>query len=221
VLVRVPMSFDIRDGSVTAARTEDEADLSLPDDGYATPGAAAAALLDSLSAVPGVAFPWGWPEADCVLDLTAGPDEKPVRIDITDPLGEWRFNIAIDTDTAALKCTYDYRVLAGDHEDSLYTRAPYQIQADSRSPASFNLRWALNQWIISHIQLFPFSGDWDALWPRWRNVVRVPWSGGGASQSGGGLRRSCTRRQPVPSASGTRDRARPGSWACRQTMFTD
>lgn len=151
VLVRVPMSFDIRDGSVTAARTEDEADVSLPDDGYGTPAEAAAALLDSLSAVPGVAFPWRWPEADCVLDLSAGPRGKLVRVEIADPLGQWRFRVTVGTDTAALKCTRDYRAMAGDDEGSFYTRAPYQIEAETRSPASFNLRWALNQWIISHI----------------------------------------------------------------------
>jgi hypothetical protein len=43
--------------------------------------------------------------------------------------------------------------MAGDDEGSFYTRAPYQIEADAdtRSPASSNLRWALNEWIISHI----------------------------------------------------------------------
>lgn len=98
----MPISFDIRDGTVIAGRSEDEATVSLPDDGYVDPGDAANDPLDALGAVPGLTSPEEWPEASVVLDLVAGADKIPIRLEITDPLGEWRLNVTIGSDAAKL-----------------------------------------------------------------------------------------------------------------------
>jgi hypothetical protein len=67
VLVRLPMSFDIRDGSVTAGRVEDEATVSLPPDGPVSrpePGqrrAPAAPATTYTATRPGQARGRDWP----------------------------------------------------------------------------------------------------------------------------------------------------------------
>ena len=123
------MSFDIRDGNVIAGRSEDEATVFLPDTGYNDPGEAAADLLDALSAVPGLTPPEAWPEASGVLDLVTGADKTPVRLEITDPHGEWRFNVTIGAETAELICTYDDSSPAVNREDDFYVRPPYQVDS--------------------------------------------------------------------------------------------
>jgi hypothetical protein len=99
VLVRVPMSFDIRDGDVIAGRSEDEATVSLPDNRYHDPFDAADDLLDTLGAVPGLIPPEAWPDTSEVLDLVAGTRRTPVRLDINDPHGEWHLNVTIGAET--------------------------------------------------------------------------------------------------------------------------
>ena len=149
VLVRVPMSFDIRDGSVTAARSEDEASVFLADDGYDDPGDAAAELLDALSSVPGLTPPEMWPEASGVMDLVAGADETPVSMEVSDPLGEWRLHVMIGDDTAELRCEYDDSGLVSDREDTFYVSPPYHAEFHGDHSATLNPFWALNQWIIA------------------------------------------------------------------------
>ena len=149
VLVRVPMSFDIQDRNVIAGRSEDEATVSLPDDGYYDSGDAADDLLDSLSAVPGLTPPEVWPEASVVLDLVAGADKTPVQLEITDPHGEWQLNVTIGADTAELICAFDYNAVAGGRKETFYFRPPYQVELRNGGPAKFNPLWALNQWIIA------------------------------------------------------------------------
>jgi hypothetical protein len=151
VLVRVPMSFDIRDGTVIAGRSEDEAAVSLPDDGYHDPGDAAADLLDTLSTVPGLTPPEEWPDASVVWDLAAGIGKTPVRLEITAPRGEWWLNVTIGTDTAELHCTYNDSAVVSDREDTFHVFPPFQVEFHSGGPASFNPLWALNQWIIARI----------------------------------------------------------------------
>jgi hypothetical protein len=148
VLVRVPMSFDIRDGSVTAGRSEDEATVSLPPDGYRDPADATAALLETLSAVPGLTPPDAWP-ASGVLDLLAGSGKIPVRLQTTDTGEGWRVSVVIGDDIAELSCTYDASARTGDREDTYYFRPPYQVDLDNGGPAPFNPLWALNQWILT------------------------------------------------------------------------
>jgi hypothetical protein len=80
------MSFDIRDGGVIAARSEDEASVFLDDDRYSDPGDAAAELLDALSAVPGLA-PLEWPEASGEMDLVAGAEATPISMEVGEPPG--------------------------------------------------------------------------------------------------------------------------------------
>jgi hypothetical protein len=148
VLVRVPMSFDIRDRSVTAVRSEDDATVSLPPDGYRDPSDATAALLETLSAVPGLTPPEAWP-ADGVIDLVAGADKTPVHLETTDIGGGWRVRVTIGDDTAELSCTYDASARTGDREDTYYFRPPYQVDLDNGAPLPFNPLWALNQWILT------------------------------------------------------------------------
>jgi hypothetical protein len=148
VLVRVPMSFDIQDGNVITGRSEDEAAVFLPGDGYHDPGDAGTDLLNTLSAVPGLTPPEAWPEASGALDLVAGADKTPVHLEITDPHGRWRLNVTIGADTADLICTYDDGALTGDWEDTFYARPPYQVEFRTGGRTPFNPLWALNQWII-------------------------------------------------------------------------
>jgi hypothetical protein len=148
VLVRVPMSFDIRDGSVIAARSEDEASVFLEDDRYSDPGEAAAELLDALSAVPGLTPP-EWPEASGVMELVAGADATPVSMEVGEPLGEWRLHVTVGDDTAELRCVYDDSGLVSDREDTFYVFPPYHAEFRGDHPASLNPFWALNQWIIA------------------------------------------------------------------------
>jgi hypothetical protein len=149
VLVRVPMSFDIQDGNVIAARSEDEATVFLPDDRYYDSGDAADDLLDSLTAIPGLTPPEMWPETDVVLDLVAGADKTPVQLEITDPHAAWQLNVTIGADTAQLICTYDYSAVAGGRKEIVYINPPYQVELRNGGPAPFNPLWALNQWIIA------------------------------------------------------------------------
>ena len=147
-VVRVPMSFDIRDGSVIAARSEDEASVFLEDDRYSDPGEAAAELLDALRAVPGLTPP-EWPEASGVMDLVAGADATPVSMEVGEPLGEWRLHVTVGDDTAELRCVYDDSGLVSDREDTFYVFPPYHAEFRGDHPASLNPFWALNQWIIA------------------------------------------------------------------------
>jgi hypothetical protein len=149
VLIRVPMSFDIQDGSVIAGRSEDEASVFLPDDGYGDTGDAAAALLDALSAVPGLTPPEIWPEANEVMDLVAGADETPVSMEVDDPVGEWQLHVSVGADTAELRCIYDDSGLVSDREDTFYVSPPYHVEFHSDYLASLNPFWALNRWIIA------------------------------------------------------------------------
>lgn len=149
VLVRVPMSFDIRDGSVIAGRSEDEASVFLPDDGYDDPGDAAAELFDALSAVPGLTPPEMWPEASGVMDLVAGADQTPVSMEVGDPLGEWQLHVTIGNDAVELRCTYDGSGLVSDREDTFYVSPPYRVEFQSDRSASLNPFWALSLWIIA------------------------------------------------------------------------
>jgi hypothetical protein len=151
VLIRVPMSFDIQDGNVIAARSEDEATVSLPDNEYYDSGDAANDLLDSLSAVPGLTLPEVWPEANAVLNLVAGAAKTPVQLEITDPREEWQLNVMIGDDTAELVCTFDHNAVAGGRRGTFYVRPPYQVELRDDGPMSFNPLWALNQWIIARI----------------------------------------------------------------------
>ena len=144
------MSFDIRDGIVVAVRSEDEATVFLPDDGYADPGDAAAELRDALSIIPGLTLPETWPETSGATDLLIDPGQTPIHLEITEPYGEWRLHVAIGADSTGLRCVYDPDALAGDHEDQFYVHPPYQIEFDGQRRA-FNPLWALNQWIIARI----------------------------------------------------------------------
>lgn len=148
VLVRVPMSFDIRDGVVIAGRGEDEATVFLPPGGYHDPDDAAAELRDALSVVPGLILPDVWP-VDGVLDLIAGADATPVHLEVADTGGEWQLIVTIGGDTAELNCTYDVSARTGDREDTYYFRPPYQVELDNGGPVAFNPLWGLNQWIIA------------------------------------------------------------------------
>lgn len=147
VLVRVPMSFDIRDGSVIAARGEDEASVFLDHDRYDEPDEAAAELLDALGAVPGLTPP-EWPEASSEIGLVAGAHATPVSMEISEPLGEWQLDVNIGDDTAELRCVYDDSGLVSDHEDTFYVFPPYHAEFRGDQYASRNPFWALNQWII-------------------------------------------------------------------------
>ena len=149
VLVRVPMSFDIQDGNVFAARSEDEATVFLPDDGYYDSSDAANDLLDSLGAVPGLTLPEVWPETTVVLDLAAGADKTPVQLEITNPHEEWQLNVTIGADAAELVCTFDHNAVAGGRKETFYVRPPYHVELRNEDPTSFNPLWALNQWIIA------------------------------------------------------------------------
>jgi len=141
VLVRVPMSFDIRDGGVIAARSEDEASVFLDDDRYSDPGDAAAELLDALSAVPGLTPP-EWPEASGEMDLVAGAEATPVSMEVGEPLGEWRLHVTVGDDTAELRCVYDDSGLVSDHEDTFYVFPPYHAEFRGDRDASLNPFWA-------------------------------------------------------------------------------
>jgi hypothetical protein len=149
LLVRVPMSFDIQDGNVIAARSEDEAAVLLPDERYYNSGDAADSLLESLGAVPGLTPPEVWPGNGVVLELVAGADNTPVQLEITDHDGEWQLDVTIGAETAELICTYDYSAVAGGRKETFYLRPPYQLELRNGSQASFNPLWALNQWIIA------------------------------------------------------------------------
>lgn len=149
VLVRVPMSFDIQDGHVIRARSEDEAVVSLPENRYHDPFDAAADLLDTLGAVPGLVPPDAWPETSEVLDLVAGARRTPVRLDINDPQGEWHLNVTVGTETAELICIFDHNAVRGGRKETFYIRPPYEIELHHGGALSFNPLWALNQWIIT------------------------------------------------------------------------
>jgi hypothetical protein len=142
------MSFDIRNGGVIAARSEDEASVFLDDDRYSDPGDAAAELLDALSAVPGLTPP-EWPEASGEMDLVAGAEATPVSMEVGEPLGEWRLHVTVGGDTAELRCVYDDSGLVSDHEDTFYVFPPYHAEFRGDRDASLNPFWALNQWIIA------------------------------------------------------------------------
>jgi hypothetical protein len=111
----------LRDEAVVAGRSEDEASVSLPTDGYGDPCDAAVELLYTLSTVPGLTPPSEWPDADDVLDLFGGAGKTPAELGITDPGGEWQLNVTIGADTAELRCKYDGRGYVSDREDTFYS----------------------------------------------------------------------------------------------------
>jgi hypothetical protein len=109
------MSFDIRDGGVIAARSEDGPPCSWTTTGiailvmYSDPGDAAAELLDALSAVPGLT-PAEWPEASGEMDLVVGAEATPVSMEMGEPLGERRLHVTVGDDTASCAA---YMTIAG------------------------------------------------------------------------------------------------------------